>query len=432
MSTNTRKSLRGYQLAGFAGILVIMGSVVGWSVLTEIRGAIIAPGSMVVDGNTKRIQHRDGGIVAEIKVHDGDMVQAGDLLVRLDPTETKAELGIIDAIRTEWVAKAARLRTQRDGDETLVFDDELEARRDEAQVRKLLSGQESLFAAQTASLKGRKKQLRERISQFKEEIIGVEAQLTAKVNQKALIEKELTAMRDLLGQGLVQITRVLGLEREQERLAGETGQHRAEIARARGQIGEVEIQILQLQDDALSTTLTELREAESKIAEFDERRIAVSAKLKRVEIRSPRNGFVHQLAVHTIGGVIAPGEAVMMIVPEEDPLIVEANVRPQDIDQVFLGQEAIMRFPNAVSTVTPQILGRVSLVSADLKQPEPSQPPFYTVRLKLDEKEKLKLNGLELKAGMPAEAYMQTSGRSPLSYLLKPFRDQLNHAFRER
>jgi len=432
MSDKTRKSMRRYQLAGFAGIFVIMGSVGGWSALTEIRGAIIAPGTMVVDGNTKRVQHRDGGIVAEIKVRDGDMVRAGDLLVRLDPTDSKAELGIIDTIRIEWVAKTARLRAQRDGADKLVFDDELEARRDDGLIGRLLTGQERLFASQTASLKGRIKQLRERISQFKEEISGVEAQLDAKVNQKRLIEKELKAMNTLLDQGLVQATRVLGLRREQERLAGETGQHKAEVARARGQIGEVEIQILQLQDDALTTTLTELRESESKVAEFDERRIAVSAKLKRIDIRSPRNGFVHQLAVHTIGGVIGPGDAVMMIVPEEDPLIVEASVRPQDIDQVYLGQEAIMRFPNAVSTVTPQIKGRVSLVSADLKQPEPSQPPFYTVRLKLDNKEKAKLNGLELKAGMPAEAYMQTNGRSPLSYLLKPFRDQLNHAFRER
>ena len=348
------------------------------------------------------------------------------------PTDTRAELGIIDTIRIEWVAKAARLRAQRDGKDELVFDEELGARRDEPLIRKMLSGQERLFASQTASLKGRTEQLRERIAQLHQEIIGVEAQLKAKENQKKLIEKELKAMQELLALGLVQVTRVLGLEREQERLAGETGQHQAEIARARGQIGEVEIQILQLQDDALTTTLTELREAESKVAEFDERRIAVSAKLKRIEIRSPRNGFVHQLAVHTIGGVIAPGDAVMMIVPEEDPLVVEANVRPQDIDQVFMGQEAIMRFPNAVSTVTPQITGRVSLVSADLKQPEPSQPPFYTIQLKLDDKEKAKLNGLELKAGMPAEAYMQTNGRSPLSYLLKPFRDQLNHAFRER
>lgn len=424
--------MRRYQLAGFAGIFVILGSVVAWAALTEIKGAVIAPGTMVVDGNTKRVQHRDGGIVAKINVRDGDMVKAGDLLIQLDPTESKAELGIIDTIRVEWVAKAARLRAQRDDADKLVFDDELEARRDDPAIGRLLSGQERLFASQTASLKGRISQLRERISQFKEEISGVDAQLLAKENQKRLIEEELESMSTLLDQGLVQATRVLALRREQERLAGETGQHKAEIARARGQIGEVEIQILQLQDDALTTTLTELREAEAKIAEFDERRIAVSAKLKRIDIRSPRNGFVHQLAVHTIGGVIGPGDAVMMIVPEEDPLIVEANVRPQDIDQVYLGQQAIMRFPNAVSTVTPQIWGRVSLVSADLKQPEPSQPPYYTVRLKLDDKEKAKLNGLELKAGMPAEAYMQTNGRSPLSYLLKPFRDQLNHAFRER
>ena len=191
MSDTTRTSMRRYQLAGFVGILVILGSVVGWSVLTELRGAVIAPGTMVVDGNTKRVQHRDGGIVAEIKVRDGDMVKAGDLLMRLDPTDTRAELGIIDTIRIEWVAKAARLRAQRDGKEKLVFDDELETRRDEPMMRKLLSGQQSLFVSQTASLKGRTKQLRERIAQFKQEIVGVQAQLTAKENQKKLIEKEL-------------------------------------------------------------------------------------------------------------------------------------------------------------------------------------------------------------------------------------------------
>jgi HlyD family secretion protein len=432
MSSNTNKSMRRYQMAGFAGILLVVGGIGGWSVMTELRGAVIASGTMVVDSNTKRVQHRDGGIVAEIKVKDGDMVSSGDLLIRLDDTDAKAELGIIDTIRIEWLAKVARLKALRDGLDTVEFPQELKDRQAEQVVKDLLNGQERLFTSQKASLIGRIKQLEERILQSNEEIAGVEAQLAAKKNQKALIQKELKAMRKLLKQGLVQVTRVLALEREEERLSGETGQHLAQIARARGQISEVKIQILQLKDDALTTALTELREAESKVAEFDERRIAVSAKLRRVEIRSPRNGYVHQLAVHTIGGVIGAGDAVLLIVPEEDLLVVEAQVRPQDIDQVFVGQDAVMRFPNATSSVTPQIHGQVKLVSADLKQPEPNQPPFYTVRLELSDQEKAKLNGLELKPGMPAEAYMQTSGRSPLSYLLKPFRDQLNHAFRER
>lgn len=239
-------------------------------------------------------------------------------------------------------------------------------------------------------------------------------------------------MRTLLEKGLVQVTRVLALEREKARLEGETGEHEAQIARARGQIGEVKVQILQIKDDALTNTLSELREAEAKVAEFDERRIAVAAKLKRVDIRSPRTGYVHQLGVHTIGGVIGAGEPVMIIVPEHDPLIVEAMVRPQDIDQVRAGQDAIMRIPNAVSSITPQISGKVDFISADLKQPEPQTPPYYTVRLQMNQGEAVKLNGLKLKAGMPAEAHMKTDSRSPLSYLLKPFRDQLYHALRER
>ncbi len=432
MSSTTKQSMWRYQLAGFLGVLLIGGTVGGWSVLTELRGAVIASGTMVVDSTTKRIQHRDGGIVAEINVREGDKVAAGELLVRLDDTDSKAELGIIDTIRVEWLAKVARLKAQRDELPAIAFPTELLDKRTDQLVADLISGQERLFTSQKASIDGRVLQLRERIVQLNEEISGVQAQLVAKKNQKALIKKELTAMRTLLKQGLVQVTRVLALEREEERLAGETGQHIAQIARARGQIGEVEVQILQVRDDALTTTLTELREAESKVAEFDERRIAVSAKLKRVDILSPRNGYVHQLAVHTIGGVIGAGEAVMLIVPEEDPLVVEAQVRPQDIDQVFTGQDAVMRFPNAASSITPQIHGKVILVGADMKQPDPNVAPYYTVRLQLSEQEREKLQGLELKPGMPAEAYMQTNGRSPLSYLLKPFRDQLNHALKER
>jgi HlyD family secretion protein len=428
----TASAMRRYQLAGFTGLFVVLGSVAGWAALSEIQGAVIAPGNIAVDGNTKRVQHRDGGIVSEIRVRDGDQVKAGDLLIRLDGTDARAELGIIETIRSEWLAKAARLRAQRDGASAIEFPDELIKRENEKVVGELLKGQRSLFASQKASLDGRIKQLEERIEQLHKEIAGVEAQLAAKKQQKKLIAKELKAMRTLLDKGLVQVTRVLALEREQARLEGETGQHASEIARARGQIGEVNIQILQLRDDALTTVLSELREAEAKIAEFDERRISVAAKLGRIDIRSPRDGYVHQLAVHTIGGVIGAGDPVMIIVQEDDPLVVEAQVRPQDIDQVSVGQHAIMRFPNVSSSVTPQISGKVTFVSADLRQQAADQPPFYTVRLRLEDGEEVKLGGLELKPGMPAEAHMQTDGRSPLSYLLKPFRDQFSHALRER
>ena len=431
-SPKTTSGLRNYQLAGFAGLFLIMGSVTGWAVMSEINGAVIASGSLVVDGSTKLIQHRDGGIVAEIPIKDGDEVKAGDLLLRLDDTDARAELNIINSIRSEWLAKSARLKAQRDGLDSISFPAELLARKAEPVIGELIEGQTRLFISQKASLDGRIQKLEERILQLEKEISGVNAQLAAKESQQRLIQQELTGMRTLLADGLVQVTRVLALEREQARLGGETGQHEAQIARARGQIGEVKVQMLQVKDDAQTTALSELREADAKVAEFDERRISVAAKLGRVEIRSPRNGFVHQLAVHTIGGVIGAGDPVMVIVPEEDPLIVEAQVRPQDIDQVRMGQPAIMRFPNASHATTPQISGEVSFVSADLKQPEPSQPPFYSIRLKMKKGEDAKLNGLELKPGMPAEAHMQTDGRSPLSYLLKPFRDQLQHALRER
>jgi HlyD family secretion protein len=427
-----KASMRRFSFIGVLAVLLVLGGVGGWAALARIQGAVMAPGQMVVESTSKRIQHRDGGIVSKINVSNGDRVAAGQELLLMDDTEARAELGIIETIRIEWLAKAGRLRAERDGSDRISFDTELLNRKSEPAIADVLRGQEQLFEAQNAALKGRQEQLNERVIQLQKQITGLEAQLASGKKQSDFIERELTGTRDLLEKGLVQMPRVLALEREAARLEGQQGQLVSEIARAQGQIAEIKLQMIQLSDDARTRTLAELREAEAKLQEFAERKIAIEARLKRTRITAPRNGVVHELAVHTIGGVVAPGETVMLVVPEEDELVIEARVRPQDIDQVYHGQGATLRFPNADAQLTPQMNGQVIQVSADLKQVDAQTPPYYSVRMKVDKGELPKLGDLELKPGMPVEAFIQTKPLSPMAYLMQPLTDQLNRAFRER
>jgi HlyD family secretion protein len=427
-----KASMRWFSYLGVLAVLIVLGGIGGWAAFAEIQGAVMAPGQMVVESTSKRIQHRDGGIIAKINVKNGDRVQAGQELLLMDDTEARAELAIIESIRIEWLAKTGRLRAKRDGSNAISFDPELLGRQGEPAIADALRGQEQLFEAQNAALKGRQEQLSERVVQLEKQITGLEAQLASGRKQSGFIERELTGARQLLEQGLVQMPRVLALEREAAQLEGQQGQLVSEIARAQGQIAEIRLQMIQLADDARTRTLTELREAEARLQEFAERKIAIEAKLKRTRVTAPRNGVVHELAVHTIGGVVAPGETVMLVVPDEDDLVIEARVRPQDIDQVFQGQRATLRFPNADSHLTPQVHGEVVQVSADLKQVDAQTPPYYSVRMKVEKGELPKLGDLELKPGMPVEAFIQTKPLSPMAYLMQPLTDQLNRAFRER
>jgi HlyD family secretion protein len=430
VSATTLRSLRFYQFLGLAGLLVVFGSIGAWAAMSSIHGAVVASGTVVVEGHSKRIQNRDGGIVAEIRVEDGDYVEAGDLLIRLDETETRAQLAIIDAVLDEFEAKRARLAAERDG-EKVRFPAALLARRDEPNVAELLVGQERFFASRKAVLDGRKDQLNQRIDQLKQEISGITAQATSTGEQSRLIGGELDSLRPLLDDGFVSVTRIRSLEREQARLLGDAGQREAEIARAQARIGETRLEIIQLADDARSATLEELGEAESRIAELRERQLEAQTKLTRTHLRAPLAGLVHQLAVHTIGGVIGAGDTIMQIVPQADELVVEARVRAQDIDEIVEGQGAIIRFTAFNQRNTMQAMAEVMQVSADTSQETRDAPPTFAVRLRLSADELDKLGDLTLKPGMPAEVFIQTRTRTPLSYLLQPLSDQIARSFRE-
>ncbi|MGZ9089228.1 MAG: HlyD family type I secretion periplasmic adaptor subunit [Rhodoplanes sp.] len=434
---NPRATIRKLNLAGLAIVVLLVGGVGGWATTTELAGAVIAPGTIVVESSVKKVQHPTGGVVGEILVKEGGEVDAGQVVLRLDDTVTKATLGVVRSQLDELTAREARLLAERDEASAIVFPAQLKAARDDASAATAVAGEEKLFESRRSARTGQRAQLRERITQINEEIRGLSAQLEAKGSELELIAKELVGVADLYRKNLVSISRFTQLQRDQTRLQGERGQLIAESARARGKISETELQIIQLDQDFRTEVLKDLRETQGKIAELKERVTAAEDQLKRVDLRAPQAGTVHQLAVHTVGGVIGNGEIIMQIVPRADELVVEAKVAPSDIDQVAAGAKAIVRIMAGNQRTTPEINGVLNRVSADLTrdpQQNAMQPPqaYYTVRITLPPEEVVRLQTIRLVPGMPVEVFIQTHELTPLEYLLKPLQEQIARTFRER
>jgi HlyD family secretion protein len=432
-----RRTIRKLNVIGFSMVAVFLGGVGGWATTTQLAGAVIAPGTIVVESNIKKVQHPTGGVVGEILVKEGAEVKDGDIVLRLDDTVTRSTLGVVRSQLDETLARETRLLAERDDADTLVFPAQLTKRRDDPSVAMAVAGEEKLFESRRTSRAGQRSQLRERVAQLNEEVRGLSAQLEAKESELQLIATELTGVADLYKKNLVSISRFMQLQRDQTRLQGERGQFIADIARARGKISETELQIIQVDQDFRTEVLKDLRDAQGKIAELKERVTAAEDQLKRVDLRAPQSGIVHQLAVHTVGGVIGNGETIMQIVPRADELVVEAKVAPSDIDQVAVGAEAVIRVLAGNQRTTPVITGRLTRVSADLtreQQQNAVQPAqaYYTVRIVLPAQEVARLRDIHLLPGMPVEVFIQTHERSPLQYLLKPLQDQIARTFRER
>src|SRR6266852_3670747 len=367
----SRRSIRRHLFAGVAVVALLARGVGGWASATEFAGAVIATGFVVVDSNIKKVQHLTGGIVGELKVHDGDRVSAGDVVMRLDDTITRANLAIVKKGLDELVGRKARLESERDGRQTLKFPDEMLARKGDPEVAHVMDSESKLFELRRSARQGQKAQFRERIDQLQEEARGLVAQQAAKDQELGLIGRELAGAK-------------------------------------------------------------ETREIEAKIGEFVERKVTAEDQLKRIEIRAPQDGTVFQLAVHTVGGVVAPGDTIMLIVPHADNLIVEAKVNPQDIDQLQLGQKALLRFSAFNQRTTPEIVGAVSRISADTSTEQRTGQSFYLVRVAMPPQEVARLGEVKLLPGMPVEAFIQTGERTVLSYLVKPLHDQFMRAFKEK
>ena len=417
---------------GLRALLVVGVLAGGWMVLVPLAGAVVVPGNLVVQSNVKTIQHPTGGVVAEIPVRNGMRVSSGDLLLRLDATQAQASLQVVSKQLDEARSRKSRLLAERDGLPRPVVPVELSARLDDISVKTLLASEASLFRALATARDSQKDLLQSRVSQLGEEIGGLEAQVASKARQIELITGELTGVQDLYDKHLVPLTRLTTLQRESARIDGERGQLVSAIAETKAKIGEAQLQIVKLDQDFRADVVKELGETQGKEAELSERAVAARDVLERIELRAPTSGVVHQLAAHTLGGVIRAGDAVMEIVPDSDDLQIEARLQPNDIDQVRTGQLAYVRFSAFNQRTTPQLNGQVSYVSADISHDQQTNAAYFTVRIMLPDEERRRLAGLQLVSGMPAEVFMQTGSRTMFSYLFKPIFDQLERAFVER
>lgn len=426
-------SIRRHLAAAVAVGTVLVVGIGGWATFTMISGAVIASGQLVVESDVKKVQHPTGGVVGELRVREGMQVKAGDVLIRLDETQTRANLDIILKALDEMSARRARDEAERDAAAAVAFPPELLARREsDRAVAHLVDSESRLFASRVAGREGQKAQLRERVSQLREEITGLIEQAAAKDREIALIGTELKGVHELYAKNLVPLSRVTALERDGARLQGERGQLVAATASARGKITEIELQILQIDGDMRTEVGKDMAEIRGRWSEYGEKRIAAEDQLKRVDLRAPQDGTVHQMTVHTIGGLVVPSEPAMLIVPHADQLAVEVRIQPQDIDNVRLDQPAILRFAAFNQRTTPEIDGVVTRISADVSQDAKTGLTYYTARIRVPEDQKKRLGGARLVPGMPVEAYMQLGDRSVLSYLVKPLADQTAKAWRER
>jgi HlyD family secretion protein len=424
----TRRNL----LVGFVAIFLLLAGVGGWAATTEISGAVIASGRLVVDSNVKKVQHPTGGIVGELLVKEGDRVKQGDVLVRLDSTQARASHAIVTKALDELEARQARSEAERDGKAAVDFPSELTARRDDPDVGRLMAGEQRLFEMRRTARDGQKAQLREQIHQLQLQIEGIEAQEVAKDKEIKLLARELESVRTLWKQNLVQISRVTALERDAARIDGERAALAAAVAQNRGRIAELGLKIHQIDQDLNSEVGKDLAEIRGKKSELTERRSAAEDQLRRTDLVSPQDGKVFQRSVHTVGGVIQAGEPVMLIVPEADSLIVEARIAPHDIDQIHLGQHAVLHFAAFNQRTTPELNGEVVQIGADVTQDDHSKESYYSVRIRVLDGELARLDGLQLVAGMPVEAFLQTTPRTVASYLVKPLAEQIARAFRGR
>lgn len=428
-----RSSLRRYGLAGLALIAVFAGSFGAWSAFVPLSGAVVASGHFEVDGSIKKVQHKSGGVVSEILVHDGQRVSEGQVVMRLDPTMVRSELQIVVHQLANLRMTAARLRGERDGLEEFfrparilppdesVFEDELYKR------------ETRMMAARREARRGQEDGLTERINQLEKQIEGLNVQAQAKTRQREIAGGELKSLHNLLNRQLVLVAQVNTMERTATELDGDIGEIQATTAEAGAKIAETKLQILNINQVAVADASKELADVEAKISELDGRRIQALDALERVEIKAPRDGFVHELSVHTVGGVVGAGEVLMMVVPEHVPLKVEVRISPQDIDCIHSTDNAFVRIVGLNHSTTPDLQAEVSMVGADLAQDPATHVTYYPVELKLEPGEIEALGGdVRLVPGMPAEVFITTSSRTFAEYLWRPIRDRVSRAIREK
>lgn len=417
---------------GFVALVVLVGGFGAWASLSNIAGAVVASGQIEVEQNRQAVQHPDGGVVQALDVVEGQLVAAGDVLIRLDPSDVISALSVARAQLGEWRARQARLEAERDLATEIAFPaDLLEAAASDPDLAEVLEGQRNLFAARSETLLQETDQLARRADQIRAQLDGIAAQREALVEQRALVEEELENVQNLIDRGLAEASRGLSLRRESARLLGTIGELDAGAAEAGGRITEIGLSILQLETVRREEAIAELREIRVQMAELSERVRALTRQLERLDIRAPVGGVVYGLSVSGARAVIQAAEPVLYLVPQDRPLVITTRIATTNVDEVFVGQEVTLRFPAFDMRTTPELFGRVRQVSADAFTDEATGASFYEAEIILDEGEMARLGEETLLPGMPVEAFIRTDDRTPLAYLLRPLADYFNRAFRE-
>jgi HlyD family secretion protein len=414
-------------------VLAVLVGVIGvWGVQARIAGAVIASGLIQVENNRQVLQHPQGGVVGAILARDGDLVEAGDVVLRLDDTLLRSELAIVTNQLNENRARKGRLTAERDETAEVIFSEMLlEAAQADAEVAALIEGQARLFQARRTSLAQEETQIDKQITQTHDQIDGVQAQLAATEDQSVLMVSERSDAQSLLDRGLTQASRVNALRREEARLLGEIGQFNASVAQLEGAIAGLEIQKLRQRSVRREEAITQLRDLSVQEIELAAREISTRDRLSKMEVRTPVSGVIYGSRVFAVQSVVTPADPMMYVVPQDQPLIVSARIEAIHIDQVYEGQEAALRFVAFDQRTTPEILGIVSRLSADAFTDEVTGISFYQAELLPRPEELAKLEGQTLLPGMPVEAFIKTAERSPLSYLINPLMGYFYRAFRE-
>jgi HlyD family secretion protein len=417
---------------GALTILVLLGGFFAWSIATTIGGAIVASGVIQVEQNRQVVQHPDGGVVAEINVTEAQTVKAGDLLIRLDGSQIKAELAIVEGQLFDGMARRARLEAERDDLDAPVFPKDLQdlaVKRPD--VAEQIEGQKRLFIARRETQMAQINQLNKRTDQITSQAEGINAQMSALSDQIALIAPEVADQQKLLDKGLTQSSRLIDLKREVARLQGNMGELEGNKAQAEGKATEIQLQILQLQSARREDANTQLRDMGDKTLELAERRRALTEQVNRLDVRAPVSGIVLGLAVTTPNSVVRSAEPLLYIIPQDRPLIIVVQIPPIHVDEVHVGQLAEVVFAAFSARTTPQLKGHLVTISADAMSDQATKQSFYRAEIALDPGEIEKLEGQTVIPGMPVQAYIGTGDRSPMAYLLKPFTDYFHMAMRE-
>lgn len=432
MTDRNRWNIRPFLIMGYTGLFVLVFGIGAWAAVTRISGAIIAPGAIEVEGNRQVVQHLSGGVIDAIEARDGDAVEEGQVLVRLEGSQIRAELGIVEGQFFEILARKSRLSAERDGLEEVVFYPELVERAETSpDLAELMAAQHQQFESRQQLREEESSQLEERKVQIVNQIAGLESLQAANGQQIELLSREIASQEQLLSQGLTQMTRVLTPQRELARLRGTEGQVEATIAENRGRIAEIEIERVRLVSELREEAISELRDLEYREIELRERRRSLLDQIERLELRAPVAGIVYGSTADTLRGVIRPAEPVMYIVPRDIPLIVRTRIESIHVDQVHVGQHATLRFSAFDMRSTPEVDGHVTALSADVFEDPNTGMRYYRADIQVDAGMQEKLGDKILLPGMPVEAFITTATRSPLSHFVKPMADYFNRAFRE-